>query len=138
MQAHISAMEELARQFADYLRGQTGIELDFPEPGDRVHLQVCFERLDHALGQIADLASVYGADHRSDIEPLTIPTAALAGEFLRLGIHASWMEPAYEGDTNLMLVTIDGVALDMEGMSRSVLLSQSPALGKLVAPLIKE
>ena len=138
MQEHTSALEELARQFADYLRGQTGIELTFPEPGDRVNLLVCIERLDLALGQIADLASVYGADQRSDIEPLTIPTAVLAGEFLRLGIEATWMEPAYEGDTNLMLMTNDSVALDMEGMARSVLLSQSPALGKLLAPLIKE
>lgn len=132
-----SMRQELAAQFSDYLRGQTGVELAMPAAGDPASLRASIERLDLALAQVADLAAVYGADQRSDIEPLTVPTAILAGEYLRIGLQGHWMEPAYEGDTTLMLVTPDGIALDMDGMARSVLMSQRPDLSALIEPLLK-
>jgi hypothetical protein len=128
---------ELARQFSDYLHGQTGIALEPPVSGQTVSLRQSIERLDLALAQIADLASVYGADHRSDIEPLTVPTAVLTGEYLRIGLGARWLEPAFEGDGSLMLVTPDGVAIDLDGLARSALMSQQPNLSALVERLIQ-
>lgn len=129
--------EHLARQFADYLRGQTGIDMIAPLPGDVSSLRGSMERLDLALAQIADMASVYGADHRSDIEPLTVPTAVLAGEYLRIALDAHWLEPAFEGDSSLLLVTTDGVALDMDGLARSALMSRQPDLSSLIERLIQ-
>jgi hypothetical protein len=126
----------LAKQFSDYLHGQTGIALEPPVAGEPASLRQSIERLDLALAQIADLASVYGADHRSDIEPLTVPTAVLTGEYLRIGIGAHWLEPAFDGDGSLLLVTPDGVAIDLDGLARSALLSQQPNLSALVERLI--
>lgn len=130
-------MESLAGQFSAYLTDQTGVVLESPRPGDRDSLRRSFERLDLALGQVADMASVYGSEQRSDIEPLTLPTAVLAGEYLRIGLHGRWMEPAYEGDTNLMLVTGGGVALDMDGMARTALLSPQPNLTAFIEKLLR-
>lgn len=127
---------QLAEHYADYLHGQTGVHLVPPSAGNVESLRASFERLDIALAQLADLAAVYGAEHRSDIEPLTIPTAVLAGEYLRVGTAGRWMEPAFDGDTNLMLVTGDGVAVDMDGLARTALMSHQPALSALVERLI--
>ena len=129
-------MQRLAGQFSRYLGDQTGVALEPPVPGDSASLRRSFERLDLALAQIADMASVYGSEQRSDIEPLTLPTAVLAGEYLRIGLSGRWMEPAYEGDTNLMLVTGEGVALDMDGMARTALLSPQPNLTALIEQLL--
>lgn len=128
---------EVARQYAAYLRDQTGVEVAAPEPGDVALLRAHFELLDLALGQIADLASIYGSDQRGDIEPLAVPTAMLAGEYLRAGIGARWMEPAFPGDISLLLLTPDGVALDLEGMARAALLSPRPNLTALVERLLE-
>jgi hypothetical protein len=125
-----------AQQFAEYLRGQTAVEVTPPSTNDHAALLLSFERLDLALGQIADLASVYGADQRSDIEPLTTPTAVLAGEYLRIGLGACWLEPVFEGDHTLMVVTPDGVALDLDGMARSALMSSQPNLTAIVRRLL--
>lgn len=128
---------EYARGYEDYLRAQTGIELQAPQADDPNSLRASFERLDLALGQIADLASVYGSDSRADIEPLTTPTAVLAGEYLRVGMGAIWMEPAYEGDQSLLLATPNGIALDLEGVARSTLMSSQPNLTALVNRLLE-
>lgn len=121
-------LSEYARGFAEYLASQTGVSLPLPESRDRHLLRASFERLDLALGQIVDLASVYGDDSRHDIEPLIVPTAVLAGEYLRVGVSGRWLEAAYEGDTALLLSTPDGIALDMHGLARSALLSPEPNL----------
>ncbi len=128
--------EEYARSFAEYLQSQTGMHLAPPEAEDLEGLRRSFERLDLALGQIADLASVYGDDSRHDIEPLTVPTAVLAGEYLRVGLDARWLEPAYEGDGALLLATPDGIALDMDGLARTALMSVQPNLTALVDRLL--
>jgi hypothetical protein len=137
LSARDTQFAELARQFSDYLHGQTGIMLELPVAGQPASLMQSIQRLDLALAQIADLASVYGADHRSDIEPLTVPTAVLTGEYLRIGLGAHWLEPAYEGDVSLLLVTRDGVAIDLDGLARSALMSQQPDLSALVERLIQ-
>lgn len=129
-------LSELAQHFASYLEAQTSVTITIPQPGDREALRTSMEQLDIALAQIADLASVYGTDQRSDIEPLTTPTAVLAGELLCEGIGATWMEPAFEGDASLMLVTPSGIALDMHGMARTVLLSDQPGFASFVNQLL--
>lgn len=127
---------EYANGFAEYLTSQTGIELAPPDAQSQDSLRGSFERLDLALGQIADLASVYGDDSRHDIEPLTLPTAVLAGEYLRVGLDAHWLEPAYKGDAALLLATPDGIALDMDGIARTALMSSQPNLTALVDRLL--
>ena len=126
-----------ARQFADYLTAQTGVDLCPSLDGDEASLRASFAQLDIALAQISDLASVYGSDPRRDIEPLTVPTAVLVGELLRTGMGARWMEPAYEGDSSLMLVTRDGVALDLDGVARTALMSTQPNLSALLNRLLE-
>lgn len=126
-----------ARQYADYLRSQTAIDLVPPAKDDEAGLRASFEQLDLALAQISDLASVYGSDPRSDIEPLTVPTAVLAGELLRVGIGARWMEPAFEGDGSLVLITSDGVALDLDGVARAALMSSQPNLTAVLDRLLQ-
>lgn len=129
-------LSEYAKGFAEYLTSQTGIELAPPDAQSQDSLRRSFERLDLALGQIADLASVYGDDSRHDIEPLTVPTAVLAGEYLRVGFDARWLEPAYEGDAALLLATPDGIALDMDGVARTALMSSQPNLTAFVDRLL--
>lgn len=131
-------LREYALGFAEYLSGQTGIQLSPPACQHPEHLRGSMERLDLALGQIADLASVYGDDSRHDMEPLIIPAAALAGEYLREGLNARWLEPAYDGDDALLLTTPDGVALDMAGVVRAALMSPQPNLTALVDRLLDE
>lgn len=137
LESRSSAIAELARQFADYLHGQTGIAVSILETANRAQLHKELQKLDLALGQLADLASVYGADHRGDIEPLAIPAASLAGELLRITTGATWMEPAYDGDINLMMVIPDGPVIDLEGLARTALLSTHPALAPLIARLVE-
>jgi histidinol phosphatase-like PHP family hydrolase len=132
-----SAISALARQFADYLRGQTGITVTILEDASREYLEAELKKLDLALGQIADLAEIYGADQRADIEPLTVPAATLAGELLRAATGAAWMEPAFEGDLNLMMIIPDGPVIDLEGLARTALLSRQPALGPLMMKLLE-
>lgn len=129
---------EFARRFEAYLRDQTSIEMATPSAHDRGALVRGFERLDLALAQIADMASIYGADQRGDIEPLTTPTAVLTGEYLRIGLGAEWLEPAFEGDNSLTVVTPNGVALDLDGLARSALMSARPNLTALVQRLLAQ
>lgn len=131
-------LTEYARSFAEYLESQTGILLSPPDAQHPATLRESFERLDLALGQIADLASVYGDDSRHDIEPLTVPAAVLAGEYLRVGLDAHWLEPAYEDDAALLLATPDGIALDMDGVARTALMSPQPNLTALVDRLLNQ
>ena len=137
MQERNEALSEYARGFAEYLAAQTGVQLTVPVSGDLDSLRMSFERLDLALGQIADLATIYGNDTRSDIEHLTAPTAVLIGEYLRAGLGARWLEPAFDGDDSLMLITADGIALDLGGVARTTLMSPQPSLAALVERLME-
>lgn len=129
-------LSNYARGFAEYLAAQTGVEISMPENQDADHLRGSIERLELALEQLADLASVYGEDSRHDVEPLVMPTAVLAGEYLRVGAGARWLEPAFDGDTALLLAMPDGVALDMHGLAHSTLVSPHQHLTTVVNRLL--
>ena len=119
---------EVARHFIHYLQDQTGTELPAPETVEAETVLDAFGKLDSALDQISGFASVYGTDPRNDLEPLALPAAALCGEYLRYGAAASWVEPDFEPETTLIIVTADGVAVDLTGAVRASLLSGMPNL----------
>jgi hypothetical protein len=127
-----SRFAALASGFAGYLTAQTGIEIAVPsgtgaaaDADPRVVLAT-IERLDAALQQIIDLATAYSDDPRLTLEPLALPAAALMGEVLRAGLGAAWLD---EGDEDaLAIVTLDGIAIDLVGVTRAALLSGSPNL----------
>jgi hypothetical protein len=119
---------EVARQFSHYLHDQTGANLMAPESVEADGVLEAFGRLDSALDQISGFASVYGVDPGNDLEPLVLPAAALCGEYLRHGAGARWVEPDFEPETTLAIVTADGVAIDLTGAVRASLLSGMPNL----------
>lgn len=129
-------LSRLASQFAEYLRAQTGIDLPDPETVPSDELDAAFSRLDAALQQIGDLAVVYGSDPRADYEPLVLPSAALAGEYLRAGAGARWLQPEVDGDTTALLATADGVAVDLTGAVRATMLTGFPNLRGMVDRLL--
>ena len=134
-------IQELARGFRDYLLSQTDIEL--PDFGAVDHtygpaaLVMAIERLDLALTQLIDLATVYSDDARMSVEPLTVPTAALAGEYLRAGLGATWL---IDDDAEHALITVlpNGIAADLTGVARSALLSGAPNFAAVITSLIDD
>ncbi|MGH9175472.1 MAG: hypothetical protein ACRD1H_13995 [Vicinamibacterales bacterium] len=132
----------LAAQLVAYLRQQTEIVIDMPgdiDPDGPAPLLAAFERLDLALGQLADIASVYDEGPGPALEPLALPLAALTGEHLRHVAAAHWL-PADPDDPNpddsLLLVTADGIVIDLLGVARAALLSGAPNLTAVVSRLI--
>lgn len=130
-------MAQLAGGFREYLIGQTEIELLALEFGSGPVL-LAIERLDLALGQLADLASVYGDDSRGMLDPLMVPAAALSGEYLRILSAAVWIEPDPDlpPDDSLLLVLDNGIAIDLHGIARVALGSPGPSLGPAIAALL--
>ena len=133
----------LATQFVDYVRQGTDVELDAPgavsDARGPAALLEAVERLDLALGQLIDMASIYddGASH--SLEPLALPAAALTGEYLRLATGATWLTPDPDDpmpDDALTLVTNDGVAIDLLGLTRAALLGGNPNLRAVIARLV--
>jgi len=131
-------MAELARGFRDYLIGQTDIEL--VAIGEGTTIALAFERLDLALGQLADLASIYGDDSRGMLAPLVVPTAALAGEYLRVLAGGTWVEPDPELplDDSLLVVLPNGIAVDLHGVARGAVGGVGPSLPSVVAALMTD
>ncbi|RIK45227.1 MAG: hypothetical protein DCC58_07115 [Chloroflexi bacterium] len=129
-------LAELGRGFREYLVGQTEIDLVALESDDTT-LIVAFERFDLALGQLADLASVYGDDSRGMLDPLVLPAAALTGEYLRVLAGAAWVEPDPDvpADDSLLLVLANGLAIDLHGIARAALGGSGPGLGAAIARL---
>ena len=133
----------LAERFREYLSQQTDIEIvpsGAVASGDgpaAVPLETAFERLDAALGQLIDFASIYAEGQvASDmLEPLILPAAALAGEYLRAALDASWIAPDLEmpdWDSSLDLALPQGIAIDLVGVTRAALLSGAPNLSALI------
>ncbi len=134
----------LAHRLVEYLQQQTGN--DIVEPGavsnayGPSHFLLAFERLDAALDQIGDLASVYADDPRATLEPLVLPTAALAGEYLRAALGARWHEPNDDplAGEALILVLPDGIAIELVGVARAAILSSAPNLTAVARRLVGE
>lgn len=133
----------LANQLVEYLSQGTDVELDAPGAMSNAHgpdvVLGAIERLDLALGQLLDLASVYDGATPS-LEPLALPAAALTGEYLRNATGAAWLPPDPDdprADDELTLVTSDGVALDLLGLARATLMSGDPNFRSVVARLIE-
>jgi hypothetical protein len=125
-------IEALAGQLVAYLRHGTDVGLDEPRAVSDAHgpaaLLAAVERLDLALAQLADLASIYEGAGPS-LEPLALPAAALTGEYLRHATGAAWLAPDPDDpmpDDALTIVTADGVAIDLLGVARASLLSGNP------------
>jgi hypothetical protein len=133
----------LATQFVAYLRQGTDVELDAPGVVSDAHgpaaLLDAVERLDLALAQLVDLASVYDDGASMSLEPLVLPAAALTGEYLRAASGASWLAPDPDDpapDDTLAIVTTDGIAIDLLGAARATLLSGAPNLRSVVERLL--
>jgi hypothetical protein len=133
----------LATQFVAYLRQGTDVELDAPGAVSVTHgpaaLLDAIERLDLALAQLVDLASVYDDGASMSLETLVLPAAALTGEYLRVTSGAGWLAPDPDDprpDDSLAIVTSDGIAIDLLGAARATLLSGAPNLRSVVERLL--
>ncbi len=133
----------LAGQLVAYLRQATDIELDPPgavsDARGLAALLAAVERLDLALAQLLDLASVYDDTGSPSLETFALPAAALTGEYLRLAAGASWLAPDPDDlmpDDTLTLVTSHGIAIDLLGVTRAALLSGDPNLSVVIARLV--
>jgi|GEM_PF-2921915 len=133
----------LAGQFVAYLRQGTDVDIETPEAVSDARgftvLLAAIERLDLALGQLLDFASVYD-DGSPSLEPLALPTAALTGEYLRHATGAEWLTPDPDDpmpDDSLTIVSADGIAIDLLGVARATLLSGAPNVRAIVTRLIE-
>lgn len=133
----------LAAQLVAYLRQGTDVDVELPEAVSDAHglssVLDAIDRLDLALGHMVDLASIYEDNAGPSLEPLALPTAALAGEYLRHALEATWLSVDPDDpmpDDTLTLVTRDGIAIDLLGLARAALLSGAPNLRAVVERLI--
>jgi hypothetical protein len=95
-------------------------------------------QLDEALGQLADLAGVYGHDPRADLEAFTLPAAALVGAYLHQAAGAEWLEPLIDADATVQIAMPNGLAIDLTGFARATLLSGAPNFSALLPKLLAE
>jgi hypothetical protein len=121
--------QDLARHFRAYLTDQTGIEIldigavrtvDGPEA-----LRTAFERLDAAIGQLVDLASVYSDTPQQALEPLALPIAALAGEYLRVHLGGHWRAGDDAAGAVATIDLDDGRSIDVLSVVHRMLASGS-------------
>jgi hypothetical protein len=128
----------LASHFAYYVEQQTGAVLIEPSAAGPAGLLSAVAQLDEALGQLADLASVYGTDPRADLEAFTLPAAALIGAYLHQATGATWVGPEIEADTTVLIAMPNGLAVDLTGFARATLLSGLPNFSALLQKLLAE
>lgn len=128
----------LAAYFVSYIEQQTGAALVAPSAVSATGLLSAAAQLDEALGQLADLASVYGTDPRADLEAFTLPTAALIGAYLWQAAGATWVEPESDADTTVLIAMPNGLAVDLTGFARATLLSGLPNFSALLQKLLAE
>lgn len=120
---------QIAKRFAEYLTAQTAVTVHEPDAiQNDASRDELFSRLDAALDQMADLATVYGNDPRFDFAPLVLPAAALAGEYLRQTTGASWTTPPVDPDETLTIELAGGQQLDLTVAVRATLMSGKPNL----------
>lgn len=130
----------LAQQFRDYLAQQTDTDMPEIEAVATDHglgASVAFARLDAALALLLDLASVYDEAPRGVLEPLVLPTAALAGEYLRAAGLGTWHDP--DDDDSLaddaLIIVAGPTAVDLTGVARAALASERPNLSAVAQRL---
>ena len=128
----------LAQHFVVYIEQQTGAVLAEPEAMGADGLASAVAQIDDALGQLADLASVYGTDPRADLEVFTLPAAALIGAYLIQAADARWVEPESDADTTVLIAMPNGLALDLTGFAQATLLSGRPSFSALLPKLLAE
>jgi hypothetical protein len=117
-------LAQVARGFRDYLAGQTGVEVPTAEGITRATLADALALLDLALGQLADLTLVYGDDSHGVLDPLALPTAALAADYLRAALEAEWLAPDPgdpSGDQMLLVALPNRRPVDLLGTVRVAL-----------------
>ncbi|HUG17156.1 MAG TPA: hypothetical protein VMM78_19280 [Thermomicrobiales bacterium] len=135
---HGGRLHDLARQFRDYLAQQTNVDLvaidAVAAPGGPAALRTALERLDAALGQLADLQSVYSDSPTGSLEPLLFPVAALTGEYMRAAFGGQWQTPddALPGEDALLIVIGDQPPVDLLPIVRASLLAAGPNLAGIV------
>ncbi|HAX25854.1 MAG TPA: hypothetical protein DCX80_12565 [Chloroflexi bacterium] len=130
----------LAERFRDYLTHQTDTDILEIEAVATDHglCITAFDRLDVALELLLDMASVYSdaGPARGALEPLILPAAALAGEYLRAAGLASWHEPGEDDLAIEALVIVSGAtAIDLDGVARAALASGRPSLSAVARRL---
>lgn len=132
----------LAERFRDYLALQTDTQMPEIEAVATDHgldVFLAFERLDAALALLLDLASVYddGGSSRAAIEPLVLPAAALAGEYLRVAGMANWHAPGEDDLDDALVIIAGSAAIDMSGVARAALASEHPNLSAVARRLVE-
>lgn len=131
----------LAERFRDYLTHQTDtdmLEIEAVATDHGLGVLAAFERLDAALALLLDLASVYddAGPTPGTLEPLVLPAAALAGEYLRAAGLAAWHEPDDDDLADDALIIIAGpAAIDLTGVARAALASDRPNLSAVARRL---
>jgi hypothetical protein len=136
-------IQDAAHRFRAYLLQGTDIELLEIGAVNSSHgpdvLVTAIERLDLALAQLIDLASVYSDDPRMSIEPLAVPTAALLGEYLRAALSAAWvLDDDHDTGESLVIALPNGIAADLTGVSRAALFSAAPNFSAVIEALLAE
>ncbi|MFW6074206.1 MAG: hypothetical protein ACOC9Y_01330 [Chloroflexota bacterium] len=129
-------IETLASRFAEYLEIQTDAQIPAPDSVSEATLVESVERLDAALNQLMDLASIYGSDPRLDIEPLALPSAALYGEYLRHATGGAWKKTG-DGHDESLIMTFDGAGhVDVLAAVRGSLFSGMSNLAAMARDVI--
>jgi hypothetical protein len=126
----------LAANFRAFLADQTGVELLSAEGLTTAELPTALERLDLALGQLADLTTVYGDDSRGMLDPLVAPAAMAVGDYLRATLGASWQADDPLAPEELVILVPGQPALDLLGLARMALSGGAPNLAALAAKLV--
>jgi hypothetical protein len=122
----------LAANFRAFLADQTGVELVSVDGLTTADLPTALERLDLALGQLADLTTVYGDDSRGMLDPLAAPAAVAVGDYLRAALGASWQASDPLAPEELVILIPGQPALDLLGLARVALSGGTPHLAALV------
>jgi hypothetical protein len=125
----------LAANFRAFLADQTGVELLLAENVTANDLPAALERLDLALGQLADLTTVYGDDSRGMLDPLVAPAAVAVGDYLRAALGASWQASDPLAPEELVILMPGQPALDLLGLARVALAGGAPNLAALVTKI---
>ncbi len=128
-------LSEIASQVVEFLRNDTGVEVFHPTDVTEASLSDAFDRLDAAIGQLNDLASVYAPGAQADVEPLALPVAVLTGEYLCVAAGGVWLEPEDDPDATVWILMPEQAATDLTSAVRISLLSGQPDMAAIMRKL---